>query len=77
MIMIEHFSGNNPLTPNLLGLDFANTLSSRGSDQPSDRLLQYTGLLEWSEQIGLLRPVEAQTLANRARKDPEKALQVY
>lgn len=62
--------------PNLIGMDFVNTLSSRGSDQPRDRLKQYKDLLTWGQQSGLINKEREQALILSARRTPETGKQV-
>ncbi len=55
-----------------LCLDFANTVSWRGSGRPIERLGAYADLVAWGRQTGLLTTGEARRLAAQgARRDPE------
>ena len=61
--------------PTLVVLDFVNTLSSRGSDQPGDQLKHYNDLITWSIQKGLIALDKAHRLIDQANQDPEKGVQ--
>jgi predicted RNA-binding Zn ribbon-like protein len=56
-----------------LALDFANTVSGRGSAQPIDRLASYQDLLAFATQCEVLTPAAAHKLATRARRSPAAA----
>lgn len=62
--------------PNLLGMDFVNTLSSRGSNQPRDRFKQYNDLITWGQQSGLINIEREQALIISAQQYPEMGKQV-
>jgi predicted RNA-binding Zn ribbon-like protein len=62
------------LYPRLV-LDFANTLSSRGSSQPGDLLKHYNDLITWSVQSGQIDVDKAQALMDYAYQVPEKGEQ--
>lgn len=54
-------------------VDFVNTVSDRGTDQPWDRLRSYADLLEWFVRVELLSPTEAGRLAQAAEARPADA----
>ena len=56
-----------------LALDFSNTVSNRGSDNPIERLASYPDLVAFASQCDLLSAAEAQKLATRARRSPADA----
>ena len=56
-----------------LCLDFANTVSWRGSDEPADRLPDYGELLRFGTQSGLLSEPDARRLRREAARRPEAA----
>src|SRR5207245_5213602 len=56
-----------------LCLDFANTVSNRGSDAPVDRLASYADLAAWAEQSGAAAPALARELGKRAAAHPAAA----
>ena len=58
---------------NRLCLDFVNTVSWRGSDEPRELLTDYNALVKWSRGAGILNPAEAAELRRQARSDPERA----
>lgn len=60
-----------------LCLDFANTLDWHASAHPVESLHDYTDLLAWGQQAGLLTPAEVDTLAQRAATDPPLAGQCF
>jgi hypothetical protein len=57
-------------TPKLVGgapcLDFANTADWHASDNPLERLTTYSGLVYWSWHAGVISPVTAQRLLEKA-----------
>ena len=61
------------LSGGALCLDFANTVSNRGSDAPIDRLLAYGDLLSWSEQSRAATPAQVRDLARLAAAHPSAA----
>ena len=61
------------LSGGALCLDFANTVSNRGSDAPIDRLLAYGDLLAWSEQSRAATPAQVRDLARLAAAHPSAA----
>ena len=60
------------LTGGDICLDLANTLSDRPRCR-TDRLPDYTALLQWCEQAGVLDPAEVKALAREAERRPEQA----
>lgn len=59
-----------------LALDFANTVSGRGSDSPIERLASYPDLIAFASQCEVLSAAESQKLATRARRSPAAAEEV-
>ncbi len=56
-----------------LCLDFVNTVSWRGSEQPYDNISTYTELLRWSERAGALSRAQARAARASASRHPLKA----
>lgn len=56
-----------------LCLDFANTVSWRGSSEPADRLPTYGELVRFFVQTGLLSDAEARRLQREAARRPDRA----
>src|SRR5881409_2988247 len=56
-----------------LCLDFANTVSNRGSDAPVDHLRSYADLAAWAEQSGAAPAALARELARHAAAHPSAA----
>src|SRR5438445_13746738 len=56
-----------------LCLDFANTLSWRGREQPSEKLTSYAALVAWGRKAGVLTAPEAQRLLRHGKRSPERA----
>ncbi|HEX7034127.1 MAG TPA: CGNR zinc finger domain-containing protein [Pseudomonadales bacterium] len=56
-----------------LALDFANTVSDRGSDRPIDRLAAYADVVSFARQTNLISGARAATLLRGARRDPDAA----
>lgn len=56
-----------------LCLDFTNTVSARGFDGASDRLMTYSDLVEWSERVGAISGEMAAALLDQARLRPVEA----
>ncbi len=59
-----------------LALDFANTVSDRGSASPIERLASYQDLVAFATQCELLSAAESHKLAGRARRSPAAAEEV-
>lgn len=64
-------------TAGYLCLDFANTVSSRRSVRPCERLHSYSDLLAWGQQAGLLTEHDVHDLAEQAGRHPEEARQTF
>lgn len=71
----RHFA-EPKLVGTLLCLDFANTVSWRGTDDPQEHLKGYVGLLHWSRRLGILDDTEYGTLSREAERSPGKAEEV-
>src|SRR5438034_7641134 len=56
-----------------LCLDFANTVSNRGSDAPADHLGSYGDFAAWAGQSGAAPPAIARELARQAAAHPAAA----
>jgi len=56
-----------------LCLDFANTVSNRGSESAIERLHAYADFLAWSEQSGAATPAQARDLSKLAAAHPGAA----
>ena len=56
-----------------LCLDFANTVSNRGTDAPVDHLVSYSDLLAWAGQAGAAAPALTRELSKRAAAQPSAA----
>lgn len=76
MFIRETASLNPQQMPNLLGMDFVNTLSSRGSDRPRERINQYNDLIMWGQQIGLINDERANVLGTIAQQDLENSKRI-
>ena len=59
-----------------LCLDFVNTVSWRGSEQPYDNVSTYADLLRWSERAGALSRAQARVVRGSASRHPLKAAAV-
>lgn len=59
-----------------LCLDFANTVSWRGSDRRHDWLSSYSNLVDWGKLVDVLTDEEAQLLHQAATRDPVEAEKV-
>lgn len=58
-------------------LDFANTVEWHDSDQPQDWIKEYTDLVEWSAQGGLIPAGRADHLCQLAQEQPAGAKAAY
>lgn len=76
MVIFENFPVKTPLSAVLLGIEFANTLSSRGSEQPNENLAQYSDLISWAEKVELIELEDAEVLAVYAQQYPEQSQQI-
>jgi predicted RNA-binding Zn ribbon-like protein len=56
-----------------LCLDFANTVSDRGSDHPVEHLRRWADLVAWGRQAGALDDGQAASLARRGEARPREA----
>ena len=63
------------LTAGILCLDFVNTLDDRPSDQPKELLAQYSDLVDFAEETGILTSRQADSLTQRADSRPSEARQ--
>jgi predicted RNA-binding Zn ribbon-like protein len=70
------FSGTYAATTGRLCLDFANTLSWRGSDRQHDWLSSYSNLVEWGIIAGILSDETAHRLHREAARRPDEAEEV-
>jgi predicted RNA-binding Zn ribbon-like protein len=61
------------LSGGALCLDFANTVSNRGSDTAIDRLAAYGDFLAWCEQSGAAAPAQIRELSKLAAAHPSAA----
>jgi|SRR5439155_26906427 len=61
------------LSGGALCLDFANTVSNRGSKAPIDRMRSYGDLISWCEQSATASPALAGDLSKRAAAHPAAA----
>jgi predicted RNA-binding Zn ribbon-like protein len=59
-----------------LCLDYANTAEWHASDHPSEHLNQYSDLVDWSAQVGILSSAEAQSLLEQATRQTAEAAAV-
>jgi predicted RNA-binding Zn ribbon-like protein len=64
------------LTGGILCLDFANTVDDRPTDQPIELLNNYSGLVLWSRQAGIITPQASQHLVREARRHAEEATMI-
>jgi predicted RNA-binding Zn ribbon-like protein len=60
-----------------LGLQFVNSLDSRGSDEPRELLADYQALLAWANRVGALSGNDAARLERAARARPLVAREVH
>lgn len=63
--------------PEDLCLNYANTLSWRGSDAPAETLHSLVDILHWTEQIGVVRPTGAQQLRRWSREHKPQAAEIF
>ncbi len=61
------------LTSGELCLDFANTIDSRPTENPRDRLHDYGTLVDWGRLAGTLEKADAKALREEATRRPKKA----
>ena len=60
-----------------VSLDFANTVGNHRSDQPSDHLGHYAGLVAWSRHAGVISNRVAEQLLDQAAQRPAAAKSVF
>lgn len=60
-----------------LSLDFANTKEWHASANPTEHIPDYSILLVWGIQAGLIDEVQAEELRRQALQEPEKAIAFY
>jgi predicted RNA-binding Zn ribbon-like protein len=58
-------------------LEFTNTVNNHASDQPGETLFKYEDILGWAKRVGVLRTVQVDQLAQKAERQPEKAIAVF
>jgi predicted RNA-binding Zn ribbon-like protein len=58
-------------------LEFANTVHWHASARPEETLRNYSDLLAWARQAGIVVPDVADRLMGAAEKQPEQALDVF
>jgi predicted RNA-binding Zn ribbon-like protein len=56
-----------------LCIDFVNTIDSRATKSPAERLHNYEDLIEWATSIGLIEKAKAHKLLEQAKEDPKNA----
>ncbi len=61
------------LTGGALCLDFANTLNGRFTSTPNDQLRDYSDIVAWSRQTGVISDARARQLVRAAPRNPAKA----
>src|SRR5438034_1883553 len=75
--MVTRLAFKYDLSGGRLCLDFANTVSNRGSDAPIDHLHSYDDVLEFAEQSGAIRPATGRELVRIASAHPSAARQEW
>ncbi len=65
------------LSGGALALDFANTVGGTHVSPTHDHLRDYGDIVRFAELAGGLAPSVAKRLAQRAERDPRRALAVY
>ena len=63
--------------PEDLCLNYANTLSWRGSDKPVEKLHGLADILRWTEQSDLVRPAATHPLRRWSRTHPAAAAELF
>jgi predicted RNA-binding Zn ribbon-like protein len=63
--------------PEDLCLNYANTLSWRGSDKPVEMLHDFADILRWSERCGVVRPTATQRLRRWSRHQEAAAAELF
>jgi len=51
-------------------IDFVNTLSWRGREVSAEALINYSDLIKWSRQVGIITPQDADKLFKKADRHP-------
>jgi predicted RNA-binding Zn ribbon-like protein len=59
-----------------LCIDFVNTLGWRGRDVPEEELQNYSDLINWSRQVGIITPQDAKKLLKKAERRPADGIRV-
>jgi predicted RNA-binding Zn ribbon-like protein len=63
--------------PEDLCLNYANTLSWRGSDRPAEKLHGLADILRWTEHSGVVRPAATEKLRRWSRNHQAEAAEVF
>jgi predicted RNA-binding Zn ribbon-like protein len=63
--------------PEDLCLNYANTLSWRGSNRPVEKLQGLADILRWTEQSGIVRPAATQPLRRWSRAHQTEATELF
>lgn len=74
--MTESKAARLQLVGGALSLDFTNTAGNHESPLPSEHLLNYADLVEWSRHAGIIDNQVARRLLDNAARRPDKASQV-
>ena len=78
MLKREKCEENPALERGKLCLDFVNTVEWRNSKTRKKEMLNdFSAIISWSKQIGILEDKTAQILFKKALKQPNKAEQIY
>lgn len=59
-----------------IGLHFANTVAWHASSAPVESLTSYETLVNWAENVGILRQDQAKQMQRRAKQHPDQAAEV-
>ncbi len=57
-------------------LSFVNTRSGRATASPTEKLVSFEALIQWSQEAGVLKPAEAEHLGSRAKRRQDEAARV-
>ncbi len=60
-----------------LALDFVNTKEWRHSENPTEKINNYTDFITWGEEAQLISPIEASQLRQVSQEHPAKAAAAY
>jgi predicted RNA-binding Zn ribbon-like protein len=60
-----------------LSLDFANTVSWRGSDHPEDSLSNFSDLVKWSREKGVISDNRVKRLFELTKEKPQESQSVF